>query len=902
MSILNISNLDTKNNKNNFLVNNNIDMSILKNYFKIKLQKNKKIPAQKWKDRSLWKKNISSSNYAIMTGPENNLSVIDVDYKLTSNDFFYKYLKSTFVVETRKGYHFYFKYTTKLVNGKNSVCKLPGIDTRGMSGYVVGPGSTYKNSKYQIINNMPIIDIPIEIIDYFNNNIIHKQKNTKYNKNMKNIIKTKNTFDYNFMLPNIEKYIRNNLPKKFISNYEHWFKFSSFCRVLNLYDIWDEMSKKSSKYNKSKNNSFWNALDTKFNDIIPFMLKQIKYDKFNIENVKYKPIENLIKDPFIIDYEIHQEKLDFEFVNQIFDTNKCTIIKSDTGTGKSTVISKYINKTNCTYFSLVSRKSLLREQWKKLPNGQVASHIHDGKFRGARNTISTIEKAPKFLCKEVIFHDDFDFSYSFDYVKDCTLILDEYDSFLKHIIFSPTIKDRVKTWDWFVKLIKNVKKVICVDADISEISLYFMKRVLGDITFIKNTYQHNHNVSTCVENNYKKFVHKIKCQNKFMVACDSAKDCQNLKSELEDLGVKDIKMYIADNDNNEQIEMDKYDKIIFSPRIVYGLDSIMERPVFGLYKGHTIESSAMVQQIARNRNITNLTIYFENKKYTEPSYKSVGECRKSLKHTMRYLIEDFGVLDTHCKLYFDIFVLLRYNLDSIGTNKYVHLIKILNDRGCSINFEGFADSSYKENKFETLEQEVERAKKNICLTNESKRLLMEDLGISKEQYMEHIEILRDAKNISYHYNVKSYFLYENLKVNSKNDFVVSYINSNNCKLNLLRKMKEYIIIENNYIKLLKEPKNLLNFNYLIKEVSQIKQKLTKDNYLKIFVKLNKLFFGKQIINSKKKQIKGKREYQYFYNQQYINKHKQLYEYRNIDVIEVDSDSEEYESYIKINST
>jgi len=115
-------------------------------------------------------------------------------------------------------------------------------------------------------------------------------------------------------------------------------------------------------------------------------------------------------------------------------------------------------------------------------------------------------------------------------------------------------------------------------------------------------------------------------------------------------------------------------------------------------------------------------------------------------------------------------------------------------------------------------------------------------------------------------------------------------------------MKEYIIIENNYIKLLKEPKNLLNFNYLIKEVSQIKQKLTKDNYLKIFVKLNKLFFGKQIINSKKKQIKGKREYQYFYNQQYINKHKQLYEYRNIDVIEVDSDSEEYEFYIKINST
>ena len=898
-----IRNNRNKKNKNKFLYNN-IDM--LKNMFKIKLQSNKKIPAQKWKDRALWSKKRTTRNYAIMTGPENNLLVVDIDYKLKPDDFFFKFLKKTFTVETRKGFHLYYKYTTDLFEGKNTVGNIEGIDTRGLSGYVVGPGSQYKNSQYLIYNNSQITSIPQEMIDYFNEHSTHKQKSRQYNKKMKKYIHIKDNtkIDYKFMIPDIDYYIRNNLPECYITNFKKWFKFTSFMKVIDNIDLWHEMSKRSDKYDYNKNMEMWNSLDSKYYGIINFMLNEMKYKNFDVNNVKYKPNEQLIKNPFIVDYEIKQEKLDSDFINEVIKQKKVTVIKSDTGTGKSTCMKKYINDNNVTYFSLVSRKSLLREQANTFPYVQVCSDIHEPKFRGAKNIISTIEKAMKYIGHEVIIKPDptnlfgEKIEHSFNYVKGCTLILDEFDSFLKHLMNSPTVRNRINVWKWLIELINSVDKVICLDADISEISLYYLSKIVGqqNITYINNLYKHNNNVNVNIENVYNDFVESIKKQEKFMVCCDSLKECENLKKKL---GLKNIKLFTS-NTNNEDVDLDKYDKVIFSPTIIYGLDSSMERPVYALYTGNTIESSSMVQQIARNRNITNLTIHFINKKYSEPKYNSVSECREELILSKEWIIQEFGVLNCDSSLFFDIYALMNYKLDIIGTNKYVHLIKILKSRGCSINFNGFGQTSVKDNKFETLQQEIERAKENLDLTTESKILLLEDLNISEDQYIENIELLRDTKNINYHYNIKSYFIYDELKIKNEDDFIISYMHSNNFKLNFLKKLKQNIIIKNDTIQLSDSLNpifsDMIPLDTVIKQISQIKTKLNKDNYIKIFVKLNKLFFGKEIINSKQLRINGKRQYIYSYNNEYIDKHKNLYFLGHPPYDEVedfcDSDSEE----------
>ena len=53
-------------------------------------------------------------------------------------------------------------------------------------------------------------------------------------------------------------------------------------------------------------------------------------------------------------------------------------------------------------------------------------------------------------------------------------------------------------------------------------------------------------------------------------------------------GIEDVKLITSDLLPDEDVSLDKYDKIIFSPKVIYGLDSVMERPVYGLYKGKTI--------------------------------------------------------------------------------------------------------------------------------------------------------------------------------------------------------------------------------------------------------------------------------------------------------------------------
>ena len=89
---------------------------------------------------------------------------------------------------------------------------------------------------------------------------------------------------------------------------------------------------------------------------------------------------------------------------------------------------------------------------------------------------------------------------------------------------------------------------------------------------------------------------------------------KNPKLTKSDILVID-RLYTGDYD------LDKFDKIIFSPKIVYGLDSQMRRNVFCLFQGHTISAKSMLQQVARCRNITHLYYYFMDKNAIVKDFK-----------------------------------------------------------------------------------------------------------------------------------------------------------------------------------------------------------------------------------------------------------------------------------------
>ena len=60
-------------------------------------------------------------------------------------------------------------------------------------------------------------------------------------------------------------------------------------------------------------------------------------------------------------------------------------------------------------------------------------------------------------------------------------------------------------------------------------------------------------------------------------------------------------------------DLDSHDRIIYSPKILYGVDSIMKREVFCFFQERTINPAQMVQMMCRCRNITKLHYFFHRK-------------------------------------------------------------------------------------------------------------------------------------------------------------------------------------------------------------------------------------------------------------------------------------------------
>ena len=84
--------------------------------------------------------------------------------------------------------------------------------------------------------------------------------------------------------------------------------------------------------------------------------------------------------------------------------------------------------------------------------------------------------------------------------------------------------------------------------------------------------------------------------------------------------------------HQKYIDFNKHNKIIYSPKVIYGIDSQLERPVYVFMKEHTINPKNMLQQIARERKITNLYFHFKQKsfKYNSTTFDDVLTTNKNV--------------------------------------------------------------------------------------------------------------------------------------------------------------------------------------------------------------------------------------------------------------------------------
>ena len=218
------------------------------------------------------------------------------------------------------------------------------------------------------------------------------------------------------------------------------------------------------------------------------------------------------------------------------------------------------------------------------------------------------------------------------------IFIDEFNSVFEYLMLSDTLKNkRRQVFKLFSRILKNSKQVIMCDADITDTALMYLNikywELCGiklteeeketynlicpniEFKYIENKHKHYKGVESEELFNYELLVEQLSKLDKFMVCCDSATESLKLKIKLVELGLKDkdITVICSKTDIKDK-DLDKYKQVIFSPSIVYGLDSQMKREVFCIMTEKTITSRGMLQQVARCRNITKLWYYFPYKK------------------------------------------------------------------------------------------------------------------------------------------------------------------------------------------------------------------------------------------------------------------------------------------------
>ncbi len=821
------------------------------------------------------------NNVAIRTGKTNNLTVVDLDIHKEGFKFDFdidELCKTTYWQKSASGgIHLFYQYDKDIKQGQNGKIQ---VDTRNTeNGYVLFDGSKFKGKKYEGQNDLIPSKIPQDVKQFLLNNGYDNSKSMeiKEKKNIDSNIKLNNmeiSKDKNLYIPKSHlKQILDDKPSTYFNDVEFW-KFTTIMKYLDAYDLWDEFNKKRDRYDLNKNIEIWNSVNPNKCNI------NLLIDLFHNKDISgYYNLKHLPK--FSLESEkINKNKLGYDFIQEKINY----IIKSDTGTGKTTSVKHFLNKTNDNFISIVSRVSLGQEQYNNFNENEFLDCNFYQQVEFMKNEDNIIIQLDSLLK----VHRNIDIS---QYV----IVLDEFESILDHLFNSPTLKrNRVLIFMKFIEILKQCKNFICIDADITNKSVEFIETFINrKYKLFENEYKHNKGVEALEMPECNVFITLLQQEKKFLCCCDSKTQAEYIYNELNDPSV-----ILITSDTDEYYNFDDYDKIIYSPKVIYGIDSSMERPVYCFYKEHTINPKKMVQQIARCRNITTLYYHFTKKSYN-PNKINIEEVLETNNKIVDYgihnenkLIEtNFNMIDASIERdYIKLFSKFEYENICYDTNKFCHFIKLLDQRGFILKTYRF-----KRDKTKCIVSKEVLEPKEFFKKEKNKKIL-DIIGLDTEDKIvsEKIDIISRYNFVQEYLNIKHYF-YDNLndedlleRLNNQNEFILGKVSNNNQKLRLLLKFKNMAGCEDRYdlqsTKLLNQEQiNQFEYEYkMIFEKKYYNEKFkfdTIDNQNKVLNKLYKNIFTDKITNSKQVSINKKRVRVYQLNNDEFNNFKELIDFR-----------------------
>lgn len=697
----------------------------------VKLNYNKKTPINKnYHLKPCFYKDIDFNfiNCGLLTS-QNNIFCLDIDEKDDGlKEWMTTYLNKHEEPNTLKeatpsgGYHYYFLETDPTYNEEEnelikritqkSKYRNKGIDIiRNFKNYAVFNGSTFNGKKYKLVNDTAPQKIPLTLIKW----ILEKEKPKKEGLNNNLIIMTD------------EEQLKNLLENFKETDNKEWHQITAGIKNLlefnnldkkKIKKIWDNWSKKydiNKEYDKEKNYKIWDSIERNVNlnyIINEYNSKVSKKEKLELYE-SFKPLEAVKIPDDMKQYDMNNKFLNDEnskerqFSEKIFNKYETIIIKSTTGTGKTTAVSKFITsflknnkeqveknkKKNIEdnkkeeetekrptilykFLSLVSLKTLAKQHLKNFNNINIKHYLDDKEYlnKDSDNLVICLNSL-------MMFND-----YDGEYFKNYIVYIDEINSFLYSLTHNKQLEPILNfIINILFKIINNCHKIILSDAVINENVFNFVSGRTNKI-YINNEYKKYEGVKCFFlndENEFQKqFLKNVNNDEYFFMGCDSAKIATTYSFLIQD---KPKILITANEPFNiyDATEQFKNNFVIASPSILTGIDFSIETPqdVFIYMNGLTITPEQVFQQMTRTRNIKNIYIYTTERKNKSGQYNILNEVITEKEEAGKTNIYYKDIIDEQDKKYFELFCFNEYQGDTFETNKKQHLKNILVNNG-----------------------------------------------------------------------------------------------------------------------------------------------------------------------------------------------------------------------------
>lgn len=717
-------------------------------------------------------------NNLVFTGRLNNILVVDIDtYKDNQKNLYWDKLinehgnPNTYTVRTKnKGYHYYFIYDADILSSINPYpinIDIFNEDSNGNPKWVVGEGTQFNCGKYKVINKSSIKPIPQWLKDIIFT--YKKDKTSEYiTDKIYNLTKKETAHIISLLV---------NHDISYCIDYPKWFMVTDILKGLGYRSLWKQFCKCADGHiiiDKENNERIWNNIVPcrSINEITKILnVKPIKYTK---SYTSISDLQNITKQ------SVNMRYIDIRCVVNMGWLISTVIMKSDTGTGKTTTTFKHFKQNNFSHIlSIVSRRSLVDQHIKNAKDNNIIMYSYEDKDVKKKNIVCYQLDS---ICR---FIDNIDPKERINTIKEYVVYLDEINSTIKYLLQSSTMdKKRISIYSGLCEVLRNCKLLICSDADVSDLVFKYISSLRKPNTtiFVDNEYKNYSDIKATeyadIEGIIKKLKARINRDEGFVCCFDQLKCLSHIYGLVFDEEKKDMFLRISSEHRrftNTDIWKGKF--VFYSPSIIYGNDFVPDIPtdVFVFVKGGTIDPLQIVQQATRCRKIKHLYYHIDTKnKWLK--YKSLNECTEKINIAYSKIKSDNTKYDENLlktritdKLYNELYDYNVYVNDILCSDYRYHINNILMNKGFNLDVIGekkgltnkqkeigdnIVDDEYDKHlnayinnslQFEDPEifEKWERRRELLCVNKDELYL---DVITKNKKFIGHINICRMFKN------------------------------------------------------------------------------------------------------------------------------------------------------------